>query len=253
MPGRRHDITLEAIPEDFDETRSELNTGYVTHHELGGDGGEDAWDMVAKGRVLTETYERTRQFLDDEKMGLNKDKDELQWEIVNVSAGGYCLRWDSDTTSKAQIGEIIALREKEASGDFAWRIGVIRWMQYTRENGLEIGVQVLSPKVMAASAQRANRPDEAPFDCLMLPGIKPLKQPPTVLLPAHAFRNNDRLRIAFMDQAMKIQLGSVKEHTGSFTQFQFSTSEEAERVEKAEKEKSAAKNKDNFDELWSSL
>ena len=253
MPGRRHDITLEAIPEDFDETRSELNTGYVTHHELGGDGGEDAWDMVAKGRVLTETYERTRQFLDDEKMGLNKDKDELQWEIVNVSAGGYCLRWDSDTTSKAQIGEIIALREKEASGDFAWRIGVIRWMQLTSENGLDFVVQLLSPKVMAASAQRANRPDEAPFDCLMLPGIKPLKQPPTVLLPAHAFRNNDRLRIAFMDQAMKIQLGSVKEHTGSFTQFQFSTSEEAERVEKAEKEKSAAKNKDNFDELWSSL
>ena len=52
---------------------------------------------------------------------------------------------------------------------------------------------------------------------------------------------------------MDIKLGESKEHTGSFTQFQFSTSEEAERVEKAEKKKFAAKNKDNFDELWSSL
>ena len=78
--------------------------------------------------------------------------------------------WNSDDTSKAQIGELIALQEFDAKNNFEWRIGVIRWMQFTQKNGLEIGVQVLSPKVVTATAQRVNRPNEVPFECLMLPG-----------------------------------------------------------------------------------
>ncbi len=253
-PGKHKNlnISLQAIPEDLKASESEINTGYMTHHELGGDK-DSAWDMVAKGRALTEAYDRQRQFLEDESLGLNREKSDLHWEIVNVSAGGYCLRWNSDTTSSAQIGEIIALREKEPDGTYAWRIGVIRWMQYTRENGLEIGVQVLSPKVMAATAQRSHRPNEEPFDCLMLPGIKPLKQPPTVLLPAHAFRPDNGLKIEIFKQELQIKLGSIKEHTGSFTQFQFTAQEDIEQIKQKEKRKSDARNTDNFDEIWSSL
>ena len=183
---------------------------------------------------------------------MHKDRDK-HWEIVNVSAGGYCLRWNADTSSRAQVGELIALREKEPDGSDAWRIGVIRWMQYIRESGLEIGVQVLSPKVLSASAQRSNRPNEEPFDCLMLPGIKPLNQPPSVLLPAHAFRSGNDLRIRINEQELEIRLGSVKDHTGSFTQFQYTSQDEVEKIEQHEKKKTRAKNRDNFDEIWSSL
>lgn len=251
-PGKRNDMSLQAIPEDFQSSQSELNTNYTTHHELGGDK-DSAWDMVAKGRALTDAYERERQFLEDEALGLNREKGDLHWEIVNVSAGGYCLRWNSDTTSRAQIGELIALREKEPDGSHSWRIGVIRWMQFTRENGLEIGIQVLSPRVMAATAQRSHRPNEEPFDCLILPEIKPLKQPPTILLPAHAFRQGNGLKIEMLKQEMEVKLGSVKEHTGSFTQFQFTAQEEVEKLKQMEKKKSDATSRDNFDEIWSSL
>ena len=254
-PGKRNqlNISLEAIPEDFKASESQVRTSYTTHHEIGSDT-EGAWDMVAKGRVLTETYEKERQFLDDAKLGLHHEYDK-HWQIVNVSAGGYCLRWHSNTASRAQIGELIALREKEPDGEYSWRIGVIRWMQFIRESGLEIGVQVLSPKVMSATAQRSNRPNEEPFDCLMLPGIKPLKLPPSVLLPAHAFRPGDNLTIKLTDQetGTRIRLESVKEHTGSFTQFQYTSKEAIERKEEEEKKKLSTKNKDNFDEIWSSL
>jgi hypothetical protein len=256
-PGKRNqlNISLEAIPEDFNASESQVKSSYTTHHEIGSDN-DDAWDMVAKGRVLTEAYDKQRQFLEDTKLGLNHNYDK-HWQIVNVSAGGYCLRWNSNTTSRAQIGELIALREEEPDGTLAWRIGVIRWMQFIRESGLEIGVQVLSPKVMSATAQRSHRPNEEPFECLMLPGIKPLKLSPSVLLPAHAFRPGDKLKINFMDQEqeqkMEIHLDSIKEHTGSFTQFQYTSMETIKRMKQEEKSKSSAKNKDNFDELWSSL
>ena len=155
----------------------------------------------------------------------------------------------------AQIGELIAMCEKEPDGSDAWRIGVIRWMRFIRDSGLEIGVQVLSPKVMSAKAQRSNRPNEEPFDCLMLPGIKPLKLPPSVLLPAHAFRPTDNLNIKFLedDAATVIHLDSVQEHTGSFTQFQYTSKEAIEELQRRKKKEEAAKNKDNFDEIWSSL
>ena len=252
-PGKRNqlNISLEVIPEDFKGSESQVKSAYMTHHEIGSDP-NSAWDMVAKGRVLTDAYEKDKLTMSDSQIRRNQKK-KSHWEIVNVSAGGYCLRWNSDVATMAQIGELIALCEKEPDGSDAWRVGVIRWMRYIRESGLEVGVQVLSPKVLSATAQRRNRPNEEPFDCLMLPGIKPLKLPPSVLLPAHAFRPTDDLNIRLREADMEtaIQLESVQEHTGSFTQFQYTSREAVERRKQEEKKSPA--NKDNFDEIWSSL
>jgi hypothetical protein len=242
------DFTLESIVTAAD-TREQ---GYMPHTEIG-DIQNDSWDMVAKGRVLTDTYENEQQHVSEQRLNLSKKKAKSDWEIVNISAGGYCLRWDSDETSKAQIGELIALQEFDTKGKFEWRIGVIRWMQFTQEQGLEIGVQVISPKVITATAQRFNRPDEIPFDCLMLPGIKALKQGATTLLPAHAFKTSDKLVVKVLESKLNITLGPSKEHTGSFTQFTYKNSEEDQRIRKQAKKEQATKNKDDFDELWSSL
>ncbi len=242
------DFTLESIVTDADKR----DQGYMTHTEIA-DKENDSWDMVAKGRVLTDTYESEKKFLSEQQVNKNQRKIKSDWEIVNISAGGYCLRWDSDNTSKAQIGELIALQEFDAKGNFEWRIGVIRWMQFTQEHGLEIGVQVISPKVITATAQRFNRPDEIPFECLMLPGIKALNQGSTTLLPAHAFKSNDKLVVQILENKLNITLGPTKEHTGSFTQFTYKNSEEDQRIRKQAKKEKATKNKDDFDELWSSL
>jgi hypothetical protein len=105
----------------------------------------------------------------------------------------------------------------------------------------------------------------------MLPAIKALELPMSVLLPTHAFRPGDKLKINILDQnqeqnqgkgkdknqdqgeKMEIHLDSIKEHTGSFTQFQFTPTEVVEKMKKEEKTKLSARNKDNFDEIWSSL
>ena len=126
-------------------------------------------------------------------------------------------------------------------------------MQFTQKHGLEIGVQVISPKVITATAQRFNRPDETPFECLMLPGVKALKQGATTLLPAHAFKTSDKLVVQVFEKKLNITLGPTKEHTGSFTQFTYKNSEEEKRLRKQVKKEEANKNKDDFDELWSSL
>ena len=209
--------------------------------------------MVAKGRVLTDAYDKNKQFIDEDQLELNKQNTNSHWQIVNISAGGYCLRWNSDDTSKAQIGELIALQEFYADDDFKWHIGVIRWMQFTQKNGLEIGVQILSPEVTTATAQRATRLDETPFACLILPDIKTLEQTSSTILPSYAFKTNDKLVVQILENKLNLTLGETKEVTGSFTQFAYKDTELDQRIKKQMKKEEAEKNKDDFDELWPSL
>ena len=242
-------FSLESINLDDDSGVQ----GYMTHTEVGSEE-NNSWDMVAKGRPLTESYSNEQQLSnDDDFKKRQQQRIDSHWEIINISAGGYCLRWNSDDTSKAQIGELIALQEFNSNNEFEWRIGVIRWMQFTPENGLEIGVQVISPKVIAATAQRANRPNEVPFECLMFPGIKALKQSPSTLLPSHAFKTDDKLVVQVLESKLKVTLSAIKEHTGSFTQFTYKNTDVDKRIKKQVKKDEANKNKDDFDELWSTL
>ena len=243
------DFSLEMISTENKEAHIQ---GYMTHTEVSSEE-DNTWDMVAKGRALTDTYDKEQKKILEDKIKLRQQDIDSHWQVVNISAGGYCLRWNSDETSKAQIGELIALKETLSQNSFEWRIGVIRWMQFTHEHGLEIGVQVLSPKVVTATAQRVNRPQETPFDCIMLPGIKALNQPSSTILPSHAFNTGDKLIVQILENKVNITLGETKEHTGSFTQFTYKNTVEDQRIKKQVKKEEANKKKDDFDELWSSL
>ena len=254
-------FSLESIPENEKANKDIFSqqdpTFFITHPEMKSekDRSAGAWDMVAKGRTLTESYAQELQDHDNSIGELYKEEPDIHWKITNVSAGGYCLFWDSDLPSRALVGELISIREKEPDHTYQWRVGVIRWMQFSQEHGLEIGVQVLSPKVTSCQVRRLERKNEEPFNCLMLPGIKPIQQPSTLLLPAHAFRRGNTLNMHVYERDMEIKLGTVREHTGSFTQFQFSQINEEETPEddSGNESNSNKKEPDNFDSIWSSL
>lgn len=260
-------FSLESIDTDFDYDRADnYDSTLITHPNLNSsmkNSLPNTWDMIASGNVLTDTFIGELKSREQESYNLHKEDDDLHWEVINVSAGGYSLHWDSDTTSKAQVGELIGIREKEADHSYQWRAGIIRWMQYTQGTGLDIGVQVLSPKVITATIQRIGKEHEDPFECLMLPGIKPIKQPTTLLMPSHAFKIGDTLKINVYERTIDIKLSHVAEHTGSFTQFQFIQIEAGPSLRKhvpdappktvATKADANNADGDDFDSIWSSL
>ena len=255
-------FSLESIPEN-EQAKKDIfaqqdPSFFITHPEMQSseDRSSSAWDMISKGRALTESYADELQAKDSMMGEINKEAPDLHWKITNVSAGGYCLYWDSELPSRALVGEVISICEKEPDHTIQWRAGVIRWMQYTREHGLEIGVQVLSPKIISCEVQRLERKNEDPFHCLMLPGIKPIQQPSTLLLPAHAFRRGDALKVHVYDRDIEVKLGTVREHTGSFTQFQFSQLNEDDTTDnnnENSEDGDKPSDPDNFDSIWSSL
>ena len=145
------------------------------------------------------------------------------WHMINVSAGGYCLLWDRMENSRAQVGELIGIRELEDPDSFYWRLGVVRWLKSATD--LELGVQMLSPGAVAVGARPYPAISQDPqfSRALLLPEIRALEQPATLLLTSPPFRTGGTAIINSHGREVKVKLHKMVENTGSFAQFQFVT------------------------------
>lgn len=150
---------------------------------------------------------------------------EQTWKTQNVSAGGYCLLWDSNKSSNIHVGEMIGLREINEESPFAWSIGVVRWMQYVPDKGLKLGIQILSTDAEAISSciiQPNLEGNSKTYNCLGLPGAKLINQSPTLLTPALHYKAGDSLVINQHDDTLHhVQLTKLLENTGNFSRFQY--------------------------------
>ncbi|MBI5040520.1 MAG: hypothetical protein HZB57_04775 [Gammaproteobacteria bacterium] len=144
------------------------------------------------------------------------------WKMVNVSAGGYRLLWDNRENSQAQVGELLGLRESHDPDSFHLSLGVVRWMKCDTELGLELGVEMLAPGAVAIGTKihRINGSSEY-LRSLLLPAIKPLGQPATLLTPALPYHVGDILMVSSHGQEARVELTKLMENTGSFAQYQF--------------------------------
>ena len=151
------------------------------------------------------------------------------WKVQDMSAGGYNLRRKTDKASGAQVGELVAINTDVNKDGNSWQLGVIRWMKSTRQHGLELGIQMLAP---GARAIRAAICDEKPgegnkMNGFLLPEIRVLNQPATLLLPSLPFRAGCTTILQQEANEERITLTQQLENTGSFAQFLFTPAEEA--------------------------
>lgn len=147
------------------------------------------------------------------------------WKIADISAGGYCLLWDSDKASSAQVGELVALTEEGHSEPDNWQLGTIRRMKFTGERGLELGIQLLSPGARAVWAQLyqdgVRKSDR--IQGVLLPAIEAIRQQASLLLPSLPFRSGCTARIEDGGKTETIKLTQQLENTGCFSQYHFTT------------------------------
>jgi hypothetical protein len=213
-------------------------------------GGEEfnVWDTVASGNVISEAYLEHKREQEQRRMERGKKAPAWEsWRVTNASAGGYGLLWDGEQPSRAQVGELVGVREKR-DGTHQWRLGVVRWMQFKEGHGLEIGLQLLGPRALLLEITRLkNRlvSDNFPMNAFLLPGIKTIHLEPTVIVPAAKFQVGDLLYVKIFNKQLKLQLTRLDEHSSSFAQFQYSPINEPS-PQKQDKD-------EGFDSLWSNL
>ena len=147
------------------------------------------------------------------------------WKIADISAGGYCLLWDSDEVSCAQVGELVALIEDNDGNPNNWQAGTIRRMKFTEQHGLELGIQLLSPGARAVWAHlRKNGVSTGDrIQGILLPGIEAIKLQASLLLPSLPFRTGCTATLEDNGKTETVKLTRQLENTGRFTQYHFTS------------------------------
>jgi hypothetical protein len=174
------------------------------------------------------------------------------WDIDNISAGGYCLRWNRTTPSNAQVGELVGLQELGSPETCHWGIGVIRRMKHLANDGLEIGVQLLAPTATPVAARVRNDNGEWSdrLRALLLPAIRATQHPATLVTPRVPFKVGSRIKLDERNHKAQVELTASVMSTGAFAQFEFQDIGHLDQVAPGEPQ---PKDNEGFDGLWSRL
>lgn len=183
--------------------------------------------------------------------------DTYHCEIANISPGGYCIDWKGDVPSAVKTGEILGLQE---SGQTHWSLGIIRWIKHMPGKGAQLGIELLAPKASACGAQALKKTGESSefMRALLLPELRAIGQPATLILPTLAFRAGYKIQVNISGQEYKAQLTRQVGGTAAFAQFEFVQIDAQGNVAQPGKQDAtntppAPAAGDDFDSIWSSL
>ncbi|MFZ5603006.1 MAG: hypothetical protein ACOY7J_11175 [Pseudomonadota bacterium] len=203
---------------------------------------------------------KIEQHLSD-KQTEEKDKyPQYQCEVVNTSPGGFCLTWKQDVPPQVKTGEIVGIMESDKNH---WSIGVIRWVKQFKNEGARMGVELIAPKADACGTQVVHKKGGVTeyMRTLMLPELRAIGQPATLITPNIAFHVGYKVNISENGAVSKAQLIKQVTSTASFSQFQFKmlvpAAQPAESATAIPPPPAPAparsEQDDDFDSIWSSL
>jgi len=169
--------------------------------------------------------------------------------MANVSPGGYCLEWSADIPSHIKTGDAIAVREIDNN---SWSIAVIRWVSQLKDHTTLLGVELLSPRATpyGARVQHKTGEDGDLMRALLLPEIKLVGQPNTIITPRVGFKERQKVTLLRGGEESYIQLFKKVSSTAAYNQFEFRYIQQLDEV--------AARDKTDvistqFESLWNNL
>ena len=183
-----------------------------------------------------------------------KDKDKYRFhavETVNISPGGFCLKWPPESAAPVRTGEIVGIRERNHKN---WSVGVIRWVRL-QESGPQLGIELLSPTATPFGARPIQKtgPQGEYQRVLVLPEMKQTGQPTTLITPRLPFRSGQKVVLVYRDKETRVQLGKRFTTTAAFSQFEFRRLGNTAPTLQPDTTKPGADAGSGFDTLWDSL
>jgi cyclic-di-GMP-binding protein len=239
------------VEEDLSGQKMELPTSKKLVQNQDADG-PDLWSQMFKGNDqvsrsvhVSEQQKRVDELNEGNKQADAKYKSVLA-SIANMSPGGYCVTLKSEIPHQTQTGEIVGICEGEQlKANSHWNIGSIRWMKRTANNQLQLGVQLIAPNAIPVLSRVSDSKSEKMQRALMLPALKGIGQPATLITNPLGYKVKDTIRLQESVNTYDARLTKLIASTPAYKQFQF---ERLSKVEiKPEKEKN---NDDNFNGLW---
>lgn len=125
-----------------------------------------------------------------------------EWMVINESPDGYALMHMAGEPGELRVGDIVALRPMGDSADACqdWQVSIIRWALSENPEHIELGLQILSSRAMAAEAVLAAGEKRTKVPALILPATPPLKPEKSLVLPTGAQREINHPIVVLMDK-----------------------------------------------------
>ncbi len=213
----------------------------------------DVWDMIYPGSKVEQTTVVEEPDANDTQINLNVGQSYYHietWAMLNESANGYCIATKATSDTNIQVGELVGIQRSGDGHTWKWGIGVVRWMKQEKEQGLTLGVEMLTPDAAAIGIKSAfSDSDEDYKRTLMLPELPAIKQPKTLITGPVPFRVGNQLEMRILGKKMGISLTRQLRNTGFFAQFEFDVAEQQEKGDPENKQ--SPDDKEDFDSIWS--
>ncbi len=243
--------------DDVNEIYQDTKSHFSAKEQNGGTNyGKNVWNLVATGHA-PDVHKMQMQNQNSQSQNLQKQQTSTtpsnvihdEWRLCNISSGGYCVISDHSSSSKVQIGELIAIKEIDIE-DGVWQLGVVRWLKAHNELGVALGVQILFPGGSPVITKVKN--DEGALcpaqKSILLPAIKPLNQPSTIITPILHYTVGKEISVRTGKKAAKIVLTKMVQSTNAFSQFEYVATNKEENLPLGN-----VKTDDEFNSIWTSI
>lgn len=194
------------------ETTLEICIGLMaTHYHLGD---RQDFHTQLRGRV------DLSQLDDTLRPGQQQQHESFTARTSDVSAGGYGINWEGELPVLLKVGELVGVREPGQE----WSIGVVRWVRQVPGMGAQMGLEVLAPTAQPCGTRIERSWDEHAQDfmrTLIVPGLKALNRPATLITPNVSFQPGSRITIMRNGKEAKARLVKLFSTAHSFRQFEF--------------------------------
>jgi hypothetical protein len=214
--------------------------------------GDYSGDMRIIPNLLVDVDASTRARLfqeSDDALPVEERYPIFEVQLADSSPGGYCVEWTAELPGDIKAGDIVGLKEDPHN---QWVIAVIRWVSRLNNFRTLIGLELLSPRAIAYGATVHHKGAEKPIPTrvLLLPEIKLVAQPQTLLTPRTGFKERQKITLGTSSEARSIQLLRHIASTGSYSQFEFRDIKELGDVLADQKQ---GHSNGEFDSLWSNI
>ncbi|MCG5535463.1 hypothetical protein [Ectothiorhodospira mobilis] len=211
-------FTLAELSPPPQEQEEGISVSYLK--DLPGEGSAGLWEQVARRRPMRDTEPEPPE----PEPAPSPAGQITRWRIMDASAGGFRLRWNGDGLTRAQVGELLILRDRRDPKN-TWRVGMIRRMIQGEDGALELGVKMLAPRALPVGVSAVTRHNGTgqPAPALLLPAIQVLGQPATLVCPTGLFQLGERVRVHMEGETREVLLPHAERQTTRFTQFRYRT------------------------------
>ncbi len=175
--------------------------------------------------------------------------------LVNQSAGGYCLSWPGEVPPHLHTGELVGIEDRDRR---AWGVALVRWIRQVRGGGTQMGVELIAPSAQPCGLKllRKNEQDSHYLRALQLPAISAISRPASLITARLPFQQGHKVMINLQGHETRALLNHRLASTGCINQFSYHELDDPAGIQG--KPVTALKDRvpggeEDFDSLWHTL